>query len=99
MYIGSTGSSTLREASTTLATAFAEMFCDRVAASRVYLREKYSDASPYEYFLKGLPDQMMHPDTIRELEKMLLVLKDEGEDEAIRYVCERLKQSKVEKTY
>ena len=30
---------------------------------------------------------------------MLLVLKDEGEDEAIRYVCERLKQSKVEKTY
>lgn len=72
----------------------AEMFCDRVAASKVYLKEKYTDASPYEYFMRGLPDQMMHPDTVEELEKMLLVLKNEGENAAFRYVRERLKKSK-----
>ena len=74
----------------------AEMFCDRVAASRVYLKEKYTDASPYEYLMKGLPDLMMHADTLTELEKMLLVLKEEGEDAAFRYVRRRLKESKEE---
>ena len=28
----------------------AEMFCDRIAACRVYQKEKYTDASPYDYF-------------------------------------------------
>ena len=77
----------------------AEMFCDRIAASRVYLKEKYTDASPYDYLMKGLPDLMMHPDTLAELEKMLLVLKDEGEDAAFRYVRRRLKESKEEKSF
>ena len=27
----------------------AEMFCDRVAASRIYQKDKYTDASPWEY--------------------------------------------------
>ena len=76
-----------------------EMFCDRIAASRVYLKEKYTDASPYDYLMKGLPDLMMHPDTLAELEKMLLVLKDEGEDAAFRYVRRRLKESKEEKSF
>ena len=77
----------------------AEMFCDRVAASRVYLRENYTDASPYNYLMKGLPDLMMHPDTFNELEKMLLTLKDEGEEAAIRYVRLRLKESKKEGSF
>ena len=77
----------------------AEMFCDRVAASKVYLKEKYTDASPYEYLMKGLPDVMMHPDTLAELEKMLLVLKDEGENAAFRYVRQRLKESRKENCF
>ena len=28
----------------------AEMFCDRIAACRVYQGEKYTDASPYDYY-------------------------------------------------
>ena len=35
----------------------------------------------------------MHPDTMAELEKMLLVLRDEGEDAAFRYVKKRLQQT------
>ena len=77
----------------------AEMFCDRIAASRVYLKDKYTDASPYEYFMKGLPDLMMHPETTEELREMLLTLKDQGEEAAIRYVRKRLKESKRENCY
>ena len=72
----------------------AEMFCDRVAASKIYLGDKYTDASPYEYLQKGLPDPMFHPETLAELQKMMLVLKDEGEDAAFRYIRQRLKRRK-----
>ena len=77
----------------------AEMFCDRIAASKVYLKEKYTDTSPYDYLMRGLPDLMMHPDTLEELEKMLLVLKDEGEAAAFRYVRKRLRESKEENCF
>ena len=30
-----------------------EMFCDRVAASKIYLGDKYTDEAPINYFLKG----------------------------------------------
>ena len=70
----------------------AEMFCDRIAASKIYKGDEYTDASPYEYFDKARKWTLMHPDTSAELEKMLLVLKDEGEDAAIRYVRNWLKQ-------
>jgi len=67
----------------------AEMFCDRVAASRVYKGDEYTDSAPYDYFMKArkLTDgTIMHPETAAELEKMLKVLKDEGEDAAMEYI-------------
>ena len=72
----------------------AEMFCDRIAACSVYMVEKYTDASPWEYFQRGKNDIPIHPETAAELEKMLLTLKDEGEDAAFRYVRRRLKEEK-----
>lgn len=72
----------------------AEMFCDRIAASKVYEKENYTDASSYLYLKKGLAGELMHPDTMAEIEKMLTVLKDEGEDAAFAYVRQRLKEAK-----
>ena len=72
----------------------AEMFCDRIAACRVNMGEKYTDASPWEYFQRGKHDIPIHPETAAELEKMLLTLKDEGEEAAFRYVRRRLKEEK-----
>ena len=72
----------------------AEMFCDRIAACRVYMGEKYTDASPWEYFQRGKNDIPIHPETAAELEKMLLTLKDEGEEAAFRYVRRQLKEEK-----
>ena len=74
----------------------AEMFCDRLAACKIYMGEKYTDASPYDYFQRGHPEQAMHPDTVLELRKMLLALKDEGEEAAFRYVRKCLKEEKTD---
>ena len=72
----------------------AEMFCDRIAASRIYQGEKYTDASPYEYFAASRDHIPMHPDTAAELETMLRILKDEGEAAAFAYVRSRLREER-----
>ncbi|MBR4474197.1 MAG: catalase [Oscillospiraceae bacterium] len=72
----------------------AEMFCDRLAACRIYLKDRYTDAAAYEYFMRSRDRIPIHPETGAELEKMLEVLKDEGEDAAFRYVRKRLKESR-----
>lgn len=72
----------------------AEMFCDRVAACRVYMKDKYTDASAYEYFARSRHRIMMHEKTKAELDKMLTVLKDEGEEAAFAYVRRRLRSGK-----
>ena len=51
----------------------AEMFCDRVAASRIYLRGKYTDAAPYGYFAHSKTEIPMHPATSRELDRKSVV--------------------------
>lgn len=63
-----------------------EMFCDRVAASKIYSKEKYTDSSPLDYFLKGKDHRTIHPETSELLEKLLIMLKDKGEEETFRYI-------------
>ena len=65
----------------------AEMFCDRLAAGRVYNGDHYDRSQPYKFFLRGKDKQMLlHPKTTAALEAMLLKLRDEGEDAAFEYV-------------
>lgn len=64
----------------------AEMFCDRIAASRTYHGKSYTDRSAYEYYIKNADHIPMHEDTKKELEKMLRILADEGENAAFSYV-------------
>jgi len=73
----------------------AEMFCDRIAACRVYMGDDYTDSSPYDYYMKGTGKrvgQMIHKETAAQLEMMLKKLKDEGEDAAFAFVREWLKE-------
>ena len=72
----------------------AEMFCDRIAASKVYLGKAYSDASPYKYYVNSSLGPLIHPDTAAELEKMLLTLRDEGEQAAFAYIRRRLREER-----
>ncbi len=68
----------------------AEMFCDRIAASRVYQKENYTDAHPYEYFMQSKEQSVIHPETKKLLIKLLTILKDNGEDAAFRYIRKEL---------
>ena len=48
----------------------AEMFCDRVAASKTYRGSAY----------------IIHPKILSELEKIMTILKDDGEEAAFNYI-------------
>lgn len=63
-----------------------EMFCDRLAASKIYQGKAYTDASPLEYYLRGGAKEKMHPRTAEQLEEWLTMLKDKGEEETFRYI-------------
>ncbi len=63
-----------------------EMFCDRVAASKIYQGDKYTNAHPFEYFSRGNARLYMHKETATMLEKLLIMLKDEGEDATFAYI-------------
>ena len=63
-----------------------EMFCDRVAAGKVYKGKDYTDSSPYEYFDKGRARRTIHQETSDFLEKLLKMLAEKGEDLTFAYI-------------
>ncbi len=63
-----------------------EMFCDRLAASKTYRREKYKDSDPWDYYMRLRDVHMLHPNTRALLEKMLVSLKDKGEQETFAMI-------------
>ena len=63
-----------------------EMFMDRIAASRVYKGASYTDRSPLEYYLHGKAGELMHKATKELLEKLLIMLAEEGEEQTFRYI-------------
>lgn len=65
----------------------AEMFCDRLAASRVYRGADFEPGDPYKFFQRGKGRRLLlHPATAALLETMLVKLRDEGEDAAFAYI-------------
>ena len=67
-----------------------EMFIDRVAASKNYNREGYTDDMPLRYYRGGNPEKFMHKDTRRKLELLLNMLADKGEARTMRYIRRRI---------
>lgn len=64
----------------------AEMFCDRVAASRIYQKERYTDASAYDYYVRSEEHYLIHPNTAALLKGLLKMLRDEGEERTFAYI-------------
>ena len=67
-----------------------EMFMDRIAASKTYQKEKYTDASPLQYYNRTKDVMVIHPKTRRQLEILLKMLAREGEEETFRYIREHI---------
>ena len=64
----------------------AEMICDRIAASRTYRGAAYRDEDPWKYYEGSRKHYLLHPETRALLEKLLLMLRDEGEDVTLEYI-------------
>ncbi len=71
-----------------------EMVMDRIAACKVYQAEKYHPGSALEYFMKSRERELMHPQTKRELEYVLTMLRDAGEKETFSYLKNVVLQGK-----
>lgn len=74
-----------------------EMFCDRVAASKNYRKEKYTDADAYNYYMNSKSHYIIHPETAALLEEMLIILRDKGEDAVIEHIRINILKNKKSK--
>lgn len=72
----------------------AEMICDRVAASKIYLGDKYTDSSPLEYFETRTDREGMNPETAKMLCAFLTMLKEVGEQKTFAELKKYVKNSK-----
>lgn len=68
-----------------------EMVCDRIAACRVYQGDKYTSASPYDYFQHSKGHILIHEDTSALLDHWLMLIKDLGENEALPIIRKELR--------
>ena len=72
-----------------------EMFCDRVAASKIYGKENYTDQAALNYFHRRKEHPELHPDTEKMLLKLLTMLAEEGEENVFAYI----RSGQMEKDY
>ena len=71
-----------------------EMVMDRRAACLTYEGKDYTPASALNYFLKSRERELMHPRTRQELEHILTMLRDRGEQETFRYLRRKVLKGK-----
>ena len=63
-----------------------EMFMDRVAASKIYAKEDYTDSHPLNYYKKSRKYMTIHPDSRKLLERLLIMLSRYGEEKTFAYI-------------
>lgn len=72
----------------------AEMFCDRVAASKIYRGDEYRDTDPLAYFMNSKGIRVIHGETSDFLEMLLRMLAEKGEEETFAFLRTYLKNNK-----
>ena len=72
-----------------------EMFCDRVAASKIYKGKDYTDSSALEYYLRGDARSKMHSSTADTLEEWLKMLAQKGEKETFAHIKEVNREARM----
>ena len=79
----------------------AEMYVDRVSASKNYQRDKFRTDSPLQYYLKGRKYYILNEDTRAMLELLLVMLAVKGENEVNHFLKYEVLKGKVpyEKEY
>ena len=72
-----------------------EMFLDRMAASKVYRGDAYTDRDPLDYFLGGKGQYLMHEETEALLETLLVMLAEKGEANTLSYIRQEVLKKKT----
>lgn len=72
----------------------AEMFCDRLSATKTYNGKNYNDKMPLEYYLNTLHRVEMHPSTAALLKSWLEILAESGEAAAFAQIKAQLKAAR-----
>lgn len=63
-----------------------EMVCDRIAASKTYKKDQYTNTSALEYFINSYDHVLMHANTKALTKHLLAYLSEHGEQETIHYI-------------
>lgn len=63
-----------------------ESLCDRLAASKIYLKKKYNSSSSYDYFMQKNTLEFMHELSGKVLMTWLLWIKELGEKTALKKI-------------
>ena len=71
-----------------------EMVMDRRAACMVYQGKNYHPSSALEYLNNSRERLLMHPQTRKELEYILTMLAEEGEEKTFRYLRQEVLKDK-----
>lgn len=71
-----------------------EMYCDRCAACRIYMKDNVHDGSAYEYFMRGYKHVIMHKNTKDLLQHILEYQRDHGTDKTIAYIRKEILKNK-----
>ena len=74
-----------------------EMFCDRVAACKIYRGQNYADNAALEYFIRGNARSKMHSETADILEEWLTMLAERGEKETFAHIRKVNKNARKKK--
>ena len=69
-----------------------EMLCDRIAASIIYLGDKYTDEAPLNYFQSHREENPIHPQTSLLIEEYLKKIKNSGIDKTCSEIKRNLKE-------
>lgn len=76
---------------------FVEMVCDRVAACRIYQKDRYTKESALKYYLTRNDSKYMHPDDAEKLKKVLTDISIYGEDRVFADLKQQVRQWKRHK--
>ena len=71
-----------------------EMFCDRVAASKIYGKENYNDSYALNYYNNKKKVWKIHPETAKIIETLLIMLSEKGEDYTFKFIRNLLREDK-----
>ncbi|MBQ6625806.1 MAG: catalase [Ruminococcus sp.] len=76
-----------------------EMFCDRVAASKIYQGKNYTDSSAYDYFMAAKHRRvgMIDEESSDICEELLFMLKEQGEEKTFAHIRQMMKEYKYDK--